>query len=175
MNLKKLKIPAKKQNSSQRNYKKYFDYWTGKGKPEKLKNAVLQHPDDTDDSIYGYMQKHKSRNAWVMNFDQYKKLGESNVHSTSESLYWKKNQTDMVMDYENFSKVNEDSHFLDDLLYGEENKISREEETMDKWEALEKDIMNVVDKHSGKFGVDSYGVIDAMYQVMDQMFQKIEK
>ena len=81
----------------------------------------------------------------------------------------------MVMDYENFSKVNEDSHFLDDLLYGEENKISREEETMDKWEALEKDIMNVVDKHSGKFGVDSYGVIDAMYQVMDQMFQKIEK
>ena len=82
----------------------------------------------------------------------------------------------MVMDYDKFSKVNEDDGFLDDLLYGEESGISkREEPVMDKWESLEKDIMNVVDKHSGKFGVDSYGVIDAMYQVMDQMFQKIER
>lgn len=73
-----MKNKPKKKNSSQENYKKYFNYWMGKGKPEKLKNAVLQHPDDTDDSIYGYMQKKKSRNAWVMNFDQYKKLGEFN-------------------------------------------------------------------------------------------------
>ena len=161
----------KKRNSSQENYKKYYDYRMGKGKPEKLKNAVLQHPEDTDDSIYGYMQKNKSRNAWVMNFDQYRKLGESNSHSTSESLYYKKNQEAMVMDYNNFNKVNEDEDFLNDLLYGEESETS----TMDKWESLEKDIMNLVNKHSDKFGVDSYGVIDAIYQVMDQMFEKIEK
>jgi len=170
-----MKNKSKKKNSSQENYQKYFNYWTGKGKPEKLKNAVLQHPEDTDDSIYGYMQKNKSRNAWVMNFDQYKKLGESDLHSTSESLYQEKNQSIMVMDYDKFSKVNEDEGFLDDLLYGEGSGISKEEPVMDKWESLEKDIMNVVDKHSGKFGVDSYGVIDAMYQVMDQMFQKIER
>ena len=161
----------KKRNSSQENYKKYYDYRMGKGKPEKLKNAVLQHPEDTDDSIYGYMQKNKSRNAWVMNFDQYRKLGESNSYSTSESLYYKKNQEDMVMDYNNFNKVNEDEDFLNDLLYGEESETS----IMDKWQVLEKDIMNLVNKHSGKFGVDSYGVIDAIYQVMDQMFEKIEK
>ncbi len=164
----------KKRNSSQENYKKYYDYRMGKGKPEKLKNAVLQHPEDTDDSIYGYMQKKKSRNSWVMNFDQYKKLGESG--STSESLYYKKNQEAMVMDYNNFNKVNEDDDFLDDLLYGEGSKISRSETpTIDKWEVLEKDIMDLVNKHSDKFGVDSYGVIDAVYQVMDQMFEKIEK
>jgi hypothetical protein len=161
----------KKRNSSQENYKKYYDYRMGKGKPEKLKNAVLQHPEDTDDSIYGYMQKNKSRNAWVMNFDQYRKLGESNSYSTSESLYYKKNQEAMVIDYNNFNKVNEDEDFLNDLLYGEESETS----TMDKWQVLEKDIMNLVNKHSGKFGVDSYGVIDAIYQVMDQMFEKIEK
>jgi hypothetical protein len=77
----------------------------------------------------------------------------------------------MVMDYNNFNKVNEDEDFLNDLLYGEESETS----TMDKWQVLEKDIMNLVNKHSGKFGVDSYGVIDAIYQVMDQMFEKIEK
>lgn len=172
MNLNKLKMKdkTKKKNSSQRNYQKYFNYWTGKGKPEKLKNAVLQHPDDTDDSIYGYMQKNKSRNAWVMNFDQYKKLGESDIHPTSESLYSEKNQNIMVMDYDKFKEVNEDNSFLDELLYGDER-----EPKMDKWEALEKDLMQVVDKHSGKFGIDSYGVIDAMHQVMDQMFQKVER
>ena len=84
-----------KKNSSQSNYQKYFNYWMGKGKPEKLKNAVLQHPEDTDDSIYGYMQKNKSRNAWVMNFDQYKKLGESDLHATSESNEYKNNQQGM--------------------------------------------------------------------------------
>lgn len=168
-----MKNKSTKKNSSQSNYQKYFNYWMGKGKPEKLKNAVLQHPEDTDDSIYGYMQKNKSRNAWVMNFDQYKKLGESDLHTTSESLYHKNNRENMVMDYDKFNKVNEEDSFLDDLLYGEDS--SRKEPKLDKWESLERDIMQVVDKHSGKFGVDSYGVIDAMYQVMDGMFQKVNR
>ena len=98
-----------KKNSSQENYQKYFNYWTGKGKPEKLKNAVLQHPEDTDDSIYGYMQKNKSRNAWVMNFDQYKKLGESDLHTTSESTEYKNNQEGMKNYLQGFKdfKLNE--------------------------------------------------------------------
>lgn len=90
-----MKNKSTKKNSSQSNYQKYFNYWMGKGKPEKLKNAVLQHPEDTDDSIYGYMQKNKSRNAWVMNFDQYKKLGESDLHATSESNEYENNQEGM--------------------------------------------------------------------------------
>lgn len=44
--------------------------------------------------------------------------------------------------------------------------------TDSKWEDLEKDLMVIVDKYSDKFGVDSYGVIDAMHQVIDGMFQK---
>jgi hypothetical protein len=41
-----------------------------------------------------------------------------------------------------------------------------------KWSELEKDLSEVVDKYEGKFGPDSYGVVDAMYQVLDGMFQK---
>jgi len=168
-----MKSKSKKQNSSQANYKKYFDYRMGKGKPEKLKNAVLQHPDDTDDSIYGYMQKNKSRNMWVMNFDQYDKVG-----GVSESLD-KKNPNDMVMDYNQFNKVNEDE-WTDDLLSDlsndyEGNWWEKEESEEENLKILEKDLMQLIKKHSGKFGVDSYGVIDAIYQVMDGMFERVEK
>ena len=52
-------------------------------------------------------------------------------------------------------------------------KNNREGE-LDKWSSLEKDLMDVVEKHKGQFGSDSYGVIDAVYQVMDGMFQKKE-
>jgi len=47
----------------------------------------------------------------------------------------------------------------------------------DKWSMLEKDvggcIGDIVEKHKDNFGFDSYGVIDAIYQVMDGMFQRI--
>ena len=47
----------------------------------------------------------------------------------------------------------------------------------DKWAQLEKDINDsirpLVDKYSKDFGNDSYAVIDAIYQVMDGMFQKV--
>ena len=49
----------------------------------------------------------------------------------------------------------------------------------DKWTQLEKDVNDsirpLVDKYSKDFGNDSYAVIDAIYQVMDGMFQKIRK
>jgi len=45
----------------------------------------------------------------------------------------------------------------------------------DKWNQLERDVRDLVDKHSKNFDKDSYEVIDAIYQVMDGMFQKIKK
>ena len=129
-------MSKKKKNSSQTNYKKYFDYYSGKGKAEKLKNAVLQHPDDDDNSIYAYMQKKKKRHLWTVNFEQFQKLGE--------------NQNTWDFDW-------------DEVLGN--NKSN-------KWEDLEKDLVNIADKYSDKFGVDSYGIVDAMHQVIDNMFEK---
>ena len=47
----------------------------------------------------------------------------------------------------------------------------------DKWDRLEGDvnscIRSIIETHKDNFGYDSYGVIDAIYQVMDNMFQKV--
>lgn len=51
-------------------------------------------------------------------------------------------------------------------------KNNRRPEDKDKWSELEKDMMGIVEKYEGQFGVDSYGVVDAIYQVLDGMFQK---
>lgn len=50
--------------------------------------------------------------------------------------------------------------------------ILKTDKTDNKWSELEKDMMDLVEKYKKDFGVDSYGVIDAMYQIMDGMFQK---
>lgn len=46
----------------------------------------------------------------------------------------------------------------------------------DKWNSLERDlslcIEPLIEKYSNDFGNDSYAVIDAIYQIMDGMFQK---
>lgn len=46
-----------------------------------------------------------------------------------------------------------------------------------KWDRLEKDvescITDIIETHKNDFGYDSYGVIDAVYQVMDRMFPKV--
>jgi len=64
-------------------------------------------------------------------------------------------------------KFNEKSDFnWDDVLKDQRGG------TEDKWTLLEKDLIEIIDKYSGDFGVDSYGVIDAMYQVLDGVFQK---
>jgi hypothetical protein len=51
-------------------------------------------------------------------------------------------------------------------------KNNRKPEDKDKWSEIEKDVMEIVEKYEGQFGVDSYGVVDAIYQVLDGMFQK---
>lgn len=45
----------------------------------------------------------------------------------------------------------------------------------DKWAELERDMMELADKYAGDFGVDSYGVADAMHQVLDGMFQRNDR
>jgi len=75
--------------------------------------------------------------------------------------------------YDKFSnsgndKITETDDFTWDSVLGKDSKT-------DKWGDLEKDMMELVDKYSEDFGPDSYGAIDAMYQVMDGMFQKIKK
>ncbi len=47
----------------------------------------------------------------------------------------------------------------------------------DKWTQLERDVrtalMPIIEKNKANFGYDSYGVIDAIHQVFDGMFQKV--
>jgi len=62
--------------------------------------------------------------------------------------------------------------FNEEFDWDEVLKNNRKPEEMDKWSSLEKDMMDIVDKYEGQFGVDSYGVVDAIYQVLDGMFQK---
>lgn len=64
--------------------------------------------------------------------------------------------------------IKESDDFSWESILGDNSKT-------DKWGELEKDMMDLVDKYTGEFGKDSYGVIDAMYQVMDGMFQRKEK
>ena len=51
------------------------------------------------------------------------------------------------------------------------------EDKYDKWDKLERDvdscIRSIIETHKDNFGHDSYAVIDAIYQVMDGMFQKV--
>jgi hypothetical protein len=51
-------------------------------------------------------------------------------------------------------------------------KQNKNPEELDKWSRLEQDMVQIAEKYEGQFGVDSYGVVDAMYQVLDNMFQK---
>lgn len=69
-------------------------------------------------------------------------------------------------------KLDSIKKFSEEFDWDEVLNKNREEGEMDEWSELEKDMMAIADKYSGKFGVDSYGVADAMYQVMDGMFQK---
>ena len=67
-------------------------------------------------------------------------------------------------------------------LFSEEEPINEYfsdsyEDKYDKWDRLERDVdscvRSIVETHKDNFGHDSYAVIDAIYQVMDQMFQKV--
>ena len=69
-------------------------------------------------------------------------------------------------------KLDSIKKFSEEFDWDEVLNKNKEEGEMDEWSALEKDMMDIADKYSGKFGSDSYGVADAMYQVLDGMFQK---
>jgi len=50
--------------------------------------------------------------------------------------------------------------------------LKNNREDKDKWSKLEKELIELAEKYENDFGVDSYGVIDAMYQILDGMYQK---
>ena len=62
--------------------------------------------------------------------------------------------------------------FNEDFDWDEVLKNNRDPKEKDKWSELEKDISEIVEKYEGQFGPDSYGVVDAMYQILEGMFQK---
>lgn len=89
-------------------------------------------------------------------------------------------QKKRVLTYHEFMKTSNDFSNRNEVNEDESNEFSWDDYTeetkpADKWESLERDMIEIVDKYSGDFGVDSYGVVDAMYQVMDEMFQKIKR
>ena len=59
-----------------------------------------------------------------------------------------------------------------DQVLGDQNKSG----SPSKWNSLERDLSSciepLIEKYSTEFGNDSYAVIDAIYQIMDGMFQK---
>lgn len=62
--------------------------------------------------------------------------------------------------------------FNEEFDWNDVLKDNRQPEEIDKWSNLEKDMFLIVEKYKDQFGVDSYGVVDAMYQVLDGMFKK---
>ena len=62
--------------------------------------------------------------------------------------------------------------FNEEFDWDEVLKTGRTENEQDKWSMLEKDMTELVEKYKDDFGVDSYGVVNAKYQVLDGKFQK---
>ena len=62
--------------------------------------------------------------------------------------------------------------FNEEFDWDEVLKQNKKPDELDKWSKLEKDMIQIAEKYEGQFGVDSYAVVDAMYQVLDSMFQK---
>ncbi len=62
--------------------------------------------------------------------------------------------------------------FNEEFDWDEVLKQNKKPEELDKWSSLEQDMVQIAEKYEGQFGVDTYGVVDAMYQVLDNMFQK---
>lgn len=62
--------------------------------------------------------------------------------------------------------------FNEEFDWDEVLRNQRTDNQQDKWSMLEKDMTELVEKYKNDFGVDSYGVVDAMYQVLEGMFQK---
>ena len=59
------------------------DYRSGK---DKLKNAIIQHPEESagSDSVYNYMKGEINRSGWVMPFDQYVNMGSKKANKVKK-------------------------------------------------------------------------------------------
>jgi len=68
--------------------------------------------------------------------------------------------------------IKEGDDFSWDQVLGNQS----EDNESDRWSNLERDLSSciepLIEKYSTDFGNDSYAVIDAIYQIMDGMFQK---
>ena len=64
-------------------------------------------------------------------------------------------------------RFNENTHDFD-----WDSVLRNNRQDKDKWSKLEKELIELAEKYEDDFGVDSYGVIDAMYQILDGMYQK---
>jgi hypothetical protein len=135
----------------------FSDYASNK---DSLKKANLQTKRNSED------QQH------IGNFrNEFDPITHKVTQQTPEEI---KDKLDAIEEVENTKESNTIKKFSEDFDWDEvlgKNNTKKEIEN-DPWTDLEKDMVELADKYSGKFGVDSYGVADAMYQIMDTMFQK---
>jgi|TARA_R110000803_G_scaffold117493_3_gene186029 hypothetical protein len=72
--------------------------------------------------------------------------------------------------------IEEDKKNLNEFDWDEVLKDQNQGRSPNKWNSLERELSNciepLIEKYTTEFGNDSYGVIDAIYQIMDGMFQK---
>lgn len=61
---------------------------------------------------------------------------------------------------------------FENFNWDEVYRSNRGEDENRKWNNLEMDVKRLVDKYQGQFGLDSYGVVDAIHQVLEGLFQK---
>lgn len=133
----------------------FSDY--GKDK-ETLKKANLQTKHNSED------QQHIGNDR-----NEFDPITRKVTQVTPEEI---KDKLDAIEEVENTKESNTIKKFSEDFDWDEVLNKNRNENETDVWSDLEKDMVELADKYSGKFGVDSYGIADAMYQVMDSMFQK---
>ncbi len=64
------------KNKKDSSWSNFYNYSKGK---ERLKNAILQHPDEDpgSKSVYNFIKSSKTKSKWIMPFDQYEKMGKS--------------------------------------------------------------------------------------------------
>lgn len=64
------------KNRKDSSWSNFYNYSKGK---ERLKNAILQHPDEDpgSNSVYNFIKSTKTKFKWVMPFNQYEKMGKS--------------------------------------------------------------------------------------------------
>lgn len=72
--------------------------------------------------------------------------------------------------------IKEDKENLNEFDWDQVLGDQQQGRSPNKWNSLERELSSciepLIEKYSTDFGNDSYAVIDAIYQIMDGMFQK---